>query len=75
MLKNHQYKFNILLMKERNFQEWINFFITFNLSLFAVLMFFVPAYPWWAIAILALISGFIVPRILKNRGSRNRSRF
>jgi len=78
MLKNLLYKFNLNFMKERSFQEWVNFFVTLNLSLFAVLMFFVPAYPWWVFTILALVSAYVAPRFLKNLKSgksKTRNRF
>jgi hypothetical protein len=65
-------------MKDRSFAEWINFFVTVNLGILTLLMFFVPIYPWWFFAILTLISKFFGPQItLKYKGSKssNRTRF
>lgn len=64
-------------MKEKTFTEWINFFVTVNLGIATLLMLFVPVYPWWFFAILAIISKYFGPYIFKGKRSKssNRSKF
>lgn len=64
-------------MKDKNFIERVSFFITINLFLFALIMLFAPAYPWWIIFILAIVSHFGTEKLLNkllNKGQKNRNR-
>jgi hypothetical protein len=56
-------------MRDKSFKEWVHYFITLNLFLMAVLMFFVPVYPWWFFVGLGIVSKVFVPQFINLKTS------
>jgi hypothetical protein len=67
----------MIVVKEKNFLEWVNDFVTINLGLMCLLMILVPVFKWWIFLFLALISKFAGPQIIDKikKSHKSRTRF